>query len=522
MLVSAMRWRLGCSRWRFARGVCFGALFAALLVGLCAAGASASIVGRPSWQPPVLVDPSGELAAIACPSASLCVAADRSGNVITSTDPSGGAAAWREAHVDGNQDCAPSACAFQAISCPSASFCAAVDNAGYVFTSTNPTAGVAGWSSVKISTPDTLTALSCPSISLCVAVDYHGNAITSTSPTAGADTWHTATIDSGPCPTAVCHSIDAGPPERQLDAISCPSVSLCVAGDWDGDVVTSMNPTGGSSAWSAAYVDSNSEGAPTFVAIQAAIANVSCPSVSLCLASDGTGGVVTSQDPAGGASVWKLTRAAPYTGGPGGGGFDSLSCPSASFCAALYEVGWASPTEIDLTYNPLSGAQWSPVSVDRLADLRAVSCPSELLCVGVEKAGSVVVGRAKLLTQAQIQALLRTQITPRGEASLIGAVLRHGAFALAFNPPAPGGVRLRWLLLPAGTNSPSSRAHVLVIARGQRNFPEGQSAPITLKLTKAGIAVLRRRNHVRLTAEALFTPPGDRSATATETFTLGR
>jgi hypothetical protein len=37
--------------------------------------------------------------------------------------------------------------------------------------------------------------------------------------------------------------------------VSCPSASLCVAGDTGGNVLTSTNPTGGSSAWSSALID---------------------------------------------------------------------------------------------------------------------------------------------------------------------------------------------------------------------------------------------------------------------------
>jgi hypothetical protein len=516
----------GLASMRGTRRFAYGVFVAALLACLCASTASASVVGRLSWQRPVLVDPSAKLTTIACPSASMCVAADRSGNVITSTDPASGAAAWEVAHVDSNEGCGTEACSFEAISCPSASFCAAVDNAGYVFTSTDPTAGATGWSSVKISAPNTITALSCPSISLCVAVDYHGNAITSTSPTAGAGTWHTTTIDSGPCTAAVCHSIDKGPPERQLDAISCPSVSLCVAGDWDGDVVTSTDPTGGGSAWNVAYVDSSLESGLTGLDPQTAIAGISCPSVSLCVANDGVGNVLTSQDPTGGASTWSLRRATPrILAAPEPRSLYSLGCPSVSFCAGLQSASntLLSSSEAALTYEPLGSTEWTRVVIDRVGSPSAIACPTSSLCVAVDNAGNVVVGRMQPPpTRAQIQAALRVEITPRGRTSLIGALLRHRGFSLAFNPPTPGGVRIRWLLLPAGMRSPLSRARALLIARGQRNFPETESAPIMLRLTKAGVAMLRRRNHVQLTTEAIFTPLGSHPVTATERFTLRR
>src|SRR5580704_8864875 len=259
---------------------CYGAILAAVFMGLCVSPASAAnSVEQFSWQSPAMVDPSAGstlgicqtpgycfgqgsdgLSLISCPSSSLCVAADSSGNVLTSTNPAGGANTWSLAHVDDNTSgaCGGSNACFQGISCPSASFCAGVDSAGYVFTTTDPAAGAAAWSSAKISGEHDLTAVSCPSASLCVAVDNEGNVITSTSPTSGASAWHAERIDEGPCPAVSCDVIGQhAPPERTLDTISCPSVSLCVAGDWDGDVVTSSNPTGGTDAWSVAHVDSN-------------------------------------------------------------------------------------------------------------------------------------------------------------------------------------------------------------------------------------------------------------------------
>jgi hypothetical protein len=44
-------------------------------------------------------------------------------------------------------------------------------------------------------------------------------------------------------------------PRTYLNAISCPSASLCVAGDQAGNVFTSTSPAGGASAWTSAAVD---------------------------------------------------------------------------------------------------------------------------------------------------------------------------------------------------------------------------------------------------------------------------
>ncbi len=534
---------------------CHGAILAAVFMGLCASPASATnIVEQFSWQSPAMVDPSAGsalgicqtpgycfgqgsdgLSLISCPSSSLCVAADSSGNVLTSTDPAGGANTWSLAHVDGNTSgaCSGSNPCFQGISCPSESFCAGVDSAGYVFTTTDPAAGAAAWSSAKISGEYDLTAVSCPSASLCVAVDNEGNVITSTSPTSGASAWHTEKIDEGPCPTVYCKNIKAQlPPVRTLDTISCPSASLCVAGDWDGDVVTSSNPTGGTDAWSVAHVDSNLiSGAVVGKAAQAEIVSVSCPSVSLCVASDGVGEVLTSQNPTGGASAWRSSRATPrlsaLSTAPDLTTPISLTCPTASLCTGLY-----SPAEVALTYQPLSGVEWERVVVDPTGELNAISCPAASLCLAVDRTGDVIVGRLgdvivggpaspnrRLPTRRQIRRLLRAEITPHGRTQTIGGLSGRRAFPLSLHLPVAGHVQVRWLFpMPSARH----RSHRLLIGHGQADLTAGTSTTIHLVLARSAIARLHRKGRIRLLAEAIFSPPHSQPITVTKPFALTR
>jgi hypothetical protein len=120
----------------------------------------------------------------------------------------------------------------------------ATTNVGDVLTSTDPTGGASAWTKTTIDQGNVPLAVSCPSVSLCVAVDYPGNVLTSTHPTGGASAWTKATIDPGAPYQPV-----------GLDAVSCPSVSLCVASDSNGNILTSIAPTGGANAWTSATVD---------------------------------------------------------------------------------------------------------------------------------------------------------------------------------------------------------------------------------------------------------------------------
>lgn len=322
-----------------------------------------------------------------------------------------------------------------------------------------------------------------------------------------------------------------------MEAISCPSVALCVASDADGNVITSTNPAAGASAWSVSYVDHN-EKLGIHELSQAEITSVACPSVSLCVASDSVGGVLTSRSPTGGPSAWAMTRAVPS----GSGGFFSVTCPSSSRCIALWNGGgWClsfcagvgSP-DIYVSEGVVGGTAWIPHLADSSAacprdDLtcgayvNGISCPSDLLCVADDRGGNVIAGHAPPLTRAQVQAALRGELTPSAAASRIATLLRRRVLALSFTAPSAGSVRIRWLLSSGGRQAPTRRAaRGLLLARGQGTVSAGSTATIQIGLTKAGIALLRHRDQARLIAEAVFTPPNERSIRATDAFTLRR
>lgn len=72
-----------------------------------------------------------------------------------------------------------------------------------------------------------LTAVSCPSVSLCVAVDGQGNTPTSTEPTGGAAAWSARQIGGLPAAPLFFGQESGSPPG--FAGGSCPSASLCVA-----------------------------------------------------------------------------------------------------------------------------------------------------------------------------------------------------------------------------------------------------------------------------------------------------
>lgn len=247
--------------------------------------------GAGAWSAPVKIDTNG-LDSLLCPSASLCLASDFSSDILYSTDPTGGAGTWSKPESIDTNGIGSLACV------PSSTLCLLADNDGYILYSSNPAGGLSSWSTpVKIDTTG-FRSLSCPSASLCVAIDYSGDVLYSTDPTGGA--W------SKP------ESIDT----NGLEALTCaPSTSQCVATEAvgvsegvlspPGNIRYTGNPAGGASAWSApASIDTS------------LIQPLSCPSASLCLAGDVLGNVLAGTIPGSPLSPTPVASQNPSAPGP--------------------------------------------------------------------------------------------------------------------------------------------------------------------------------------------------------------
>jgi hypothetical protein len=132
----------------------------------------------------------------------------------------------------------------------------------------------------------------------------------------------------GPLSWSAPVSIDPG---QSLTAIFCPSAppeALCVAVDNAGNVLTSTNPAGGASAWQKTNIDGTTP-----------LTAVSC-AYEGCVAVDGLGNLLIGPGPStGGTGTWKQTAI-----DPGNGGLTGVSCPSRDiaqiqFCLAVDHAG---------------------------------------------------------------------------------------------------------------------------------------------------------------------------------------
>ena len=187
-----------------------------------------------------------------------------------------------------------------------------------------------------------LSHVSCPAVSLCVADDEPGNILTATQPTAGRSAW-----------TSTKPSASPGP-------ISCPTSQFCVIVG-SGASLSSTNPTGGPGAWSTSPMPAPQD-----------FSDLSCASPSLCVAVGGNT-IATSADPARATITWAEIAH------PNAQSLAGVSCPSVSLCVAVDNSG-----DILASTDPTGGVSaWKPVFIGTDTHFASVTCPSTSLCVAV-------------------------------------------------------------------------------------------------------------------------------------------
>jgi hypothetical protein len=161
-------------------------------------------------------------------------------------------------------------------------------------------------------------------------------------------------------------------PESSVTSMSCPSPSLCVAGDPSGDLLVSTDPTGGRSGWAQIQL-----GLLVPDASPVDVAGVSCPTPSFCLAVVAYQRVFWSTDPAGGPSAWQTAPESQLIAASG------VACASPSACVAI--VG----ERLDTATHPTAADGWHLASSSISDIATGVACPSTSLCVVTTSTGQV-------------------------------------------------------------------------------------------------------------------------------------
>jgi hypothetical protein len=294
---------------------------------------------------------------------------------------SGAAAAnWalRQLPAQPLDDGSPYRLALYGADCPSESLCVVVGPFDTIASSRTPTAGGDQWrvvnprydepkqSCLEEDQPEgfcdsprgTIRAVSCAGENLCVAVGYEGSVFTSTDPTGGAKDWSVSDLNEGP---GAAH----------LTAVSCPSVSLCVAvsggyGGSAGRIFTSTEPISGK--WQRVQLANFPD-----------LRGVSCATPSLCVAVGNEGRIFVSGNPTGGVSAWRPT------GSPTPRDLFAVSCVAAILCAAG-DAGGNVLTSTD----PTEGGSFAATNPDGSVQITGLSCPTTEQCVAVTNNADVL------------------------------------------------------------------------------------------------------------------------------------
>ena len=267
-------------------------------------GYAATYDGTTWSRPARLSSSAGEPDSVSCPTVSFCLAVDARDSSAFAFNGS----TWSSAPASAILPRAPNR-AWHRYRAPRPSFCAAVDNGANAFTFNGTS-----WSPAAVIDPgNELSTVSCPSASFCAAVDYGPNVVTFN----GVAWSKPSAID----------------PAGYLQAVSCATASFCVAIDRKGNALTFNGST-----WSAPVnADPNGlsmgEGGISWPM-------VSCPATGFCAAVDGNDGdLVTFDGSRWAAPVTIDSKAANSDKGPVLVFLMSVSCRSARFCVAGDSTG---------------------------------------------------------------------------------------------------------------------------------------------------------------------------------------
>ena len=282
----------------------------------------------PSWASSN-IEGAGGLLGVSCPSTGLCLASGSSGLLI-SNDPTAADPTWTIDAIGIDP---------YDVSCPSTSFCAVAGNdagEGEVLTSTDPTAPSPNWTSATVD-GNLISGVSCPSTLMCADGDTSGDVSYATDPTAPDATW----VDDG------------GLESSAVGGISCPSVGFCVATyndafggvpEYAGYALVITNPASPNPTLTPTDIDGN-----------APVAAISCVSVSLCIAGGSNGQLIVGQGS--GFPSAPVNTAPPTIPGPASNGVTLTANPGSwTNDPATFLYQWEDCDNSGNNCTPISGA----------------------------------------------------------------------------------------------------------------------------------------------------------------------
>jgi beta-galactosidase len=114
----------------------------------------------------------------------------------------------------------------------------------------------------------------------------------------------------------------------------------------------------------------------------------------------------------------------------------------------------------------------------------------------------------------QIRAALAAILRPKGPRGRIGQLLRDSGYTVRFDAPEAGRLVISWYH--------TSARRRLLVAHAAMTLHRAGPVTVTIRLTGRGRSLLRHAQHLRLTAEASFTPIAGRTVRATRPIMIAR
>lgn len=125
------------------------------------------------------------------------------------------------------------------------------------------------------------------------------------------------------------------------------------------------------------------------------------------------------------------------------------------------------------------------------------------------------------LTVAQILADLSAQLAAAEKHARISSLLKARDYRFTLTAPAAGTLELFWYEVPAGAHVASARKP-LVVAQAKMSYLTPVQKTVMLRLTKAGLQLIRHSKRIKLTAKAVFSRPSTSALTWLKAFELSR
>jgi len=374
----------------------------ACLVACCCllCGAPAIAAARLAWSPTLAIaeHDGAALNAVACPAADLCVAVDNSGGEVTFDPQRPGVPA--PTTIDPGSLVAPTNPGVKAVACPSTTQCTAVDGAGGEVTFDPADPGKPKRVSIDGSTP--LRSIACPLVAECVAVDGDADAITFDPMVPGSA--KTSALDLYPI------------------RVVCPAATQCTAVDGYGYEVTFDPRHVGRTKSVLIDVQDNS------------LPGLACLSRARCVAVDVTGAELTFDPDDPGTPKSSIVDPSGHV--------RWLTCSGSAQCLVVDNSGQ------EVTFDPDDPSVSSADRIDATGDgLYGVTCSSIAQCVAVDRdGGEVTFDPTASGAPARMPRLVDT-IGPAGHAVTCPSAHQctvldeSSGYAVTFDPEAPRGRR---------------------------------------------------------------------------------